>query len=106
MRLSSRLGPCGGYRPTARMLTAALFLPAVALADKFFEFTHESVEVLKRTVHGREADVGHFVQIVQMAHDLFADHRARDFFFPSALDDALDAVGGFLNRGNADRPFF
>src|SRR5262249_32652576 len=44
-------------------------------------------------------------ELVQLAHDCFTNHRARDFLLTAFLQRLLDAVGGLLDGRDADRPF-
>src|SRR5262249_25269111 len=73
--------------------------------DQVLELAHELADVFERPVHRREAHVCHLVELVQLAHDCFTNHRARDFLLTAFLQRLLDAVGGLLDGRDADRPF-
>lgn len=67
--------------PPASAKTLALTLiPAIKrmLMQQAVELLHEHVDVLELAVDGCEADVGHFVDRIELAHDDAADLAAVD----------------------------
>src|SRR5262249_37858880 len=103
-----------GARRRARPGTTAAFsggrllragtLRAAALLQQILELLHELADVLERPIDGGKAHVGNRVEVVQLAHDRLADHRARHFLLAPLLDRALDPVHRLLDRLDAHRP--
>lgn len=76
------------------------------LTGQAFDFLTEFVEILEAAIHGSEADVGNFIELLQLGHHQLADHQGFDFPLAGGAQLMLDVGNGRFQALDADRAFF
>src|SRR5687768_15231835 len=74
--------------------------------QQILELRHELANVAEMPVDGGEANVGNFVELLELLHDERTDFVRADFFFRALLQRALDAIGDRFERRDAHRALF
>ena len=67
-----------------------------SLRQQGFEFFQEVVDVFELAVDGGEADVGDFVDFVELLHDEFADDFGGNFAFVFVIDEFVEFGDDFF----------
>src|SRR5687768_16106499 len=60
--------------------------------QQVLELCHELADVAEMPVDGCEADVGHFIELLELLHHECTDFVRADFFFCALLQRALHAI--------------
>jgi hypothetical protein len=84
------------------IVQATLLARERRLALQAVELLGELVHVLERPVHGREADVGDAVDLLEAAQGQLADRRAPDLVLEAVAELGLDVTHGDLEGGHGD----
>lgn len=75
----------------------------LGIAEHWFQFFHEIVDVLKFTVDRGKADEGNLIDGSEEIEHTFADVGRRDFTLEILIDIGFDPVHDFFDPGIADR---
>src|SRR5713226_5746199 len=81
-----------------------LFLHAIL--QQIFQLAHEFLHVLEVHIHRSESHVRHLIQLLQPAHDHFADFGGRQLAFRGLLHHTFDFVHNRFQLGRGHRTFF
>src|SRR5260370_2662754 len=63
-----------------------------AIFEQILQLAHELLHILKVHVHRREPHVRHFVQLLQLVHDHFADFRCVHLALAALVHHAFDFI--------------
>src|SRR5229473_1763102 len=83
---------------------SALFLHPVL--QQVLQLAHEFLHVLEVHVHRSESHVRHLIQLLQPAHDHFADFRGGQLAFRGLLHHAFDFINDGFQLGRGHRTLF
>ena len=67
------------------------------------QLRHEGVDILELAVHRGETDIGHFVYLTQLLHDLLTHHIGSDLPLKTVLQALFDLIGHLLQLRQRDR---
>ena len=65
---------------------------SVALGLDLIELVHERIDVFEFTVNGSKANIGHFVDLLELIHGISADERGRHFAVERVLQERFRSV--------------
>ena len=75
------------------------------LLANFIHQALEVVDVFKAAVHAGKADVGHFVEFFELAHDELANAGGGHFALSQGHEFFFDALDGVVDLFSADWAF-
>ena len=65
---------------------------SVALGPDLIELVHERIDVFEFTVNGSKANIGDFVDLLELIHGISADERGRHFAVERVLQERFNLV--------------
>ncbi len=79
---------------------------SVALGLDFIELVHERIDVFEFTVNGSKANIGDFVDLLELIHGISADECGRHFAVERVLQERFNLVYDALQCFQAVRGVF